>query len=89
MTCSSHGLQNPTGTQPITQNQIWIMDLSLILMMSLTGCALLGTNVEIVKQSITPVPQEAKGLLYVATNKPILGGIEVTDVISQTYVGGY
>ena len=58
-------------------------------MMSLTGCALLGTKVVIVKQSITPVPQECKGMLYVATNKPILVGIEGTTVIAKKDMGGY
>lgn len=41
------------------------------------------------RQSLTPVPEDAKGLLYVATNKPIPVGVEGTEAVAKEDVGGY
>ena len=59
--------------------------LVLILSLSMAGCG----RVELVRQSITPVPQECEGVLYVATNEPVQVGIEGSDKVMQLDVGGY
>lgn len=42
-----------------------------------------------IRQSITPVPEEAHGVLYIATSKPITVGVEGTDVYFRRDMGGY
>jgi len=42
-----------------------------------------------VRQGLTPIPDECKGTLYVATNKPIPVGIEGTDIYTMKDVGAY
>lgn len=44
---------------------------------------------ELVRQSLSPIPQEAQGALYVATNKPIQVGVEGTGKVLKVDVGGY
>lgn len=58
----------------------------------LTTCLLAGvacSRTILVRQSIVPVPEEAKGLLYVATNKPLTVGIEGSSEVVRVDVGGY
>jgi len=38
---------------------------------------------------MTPIPQECKGMMYIATNKEILVGIQGSDIISKKDIGGY
>ncbi len=61
----------------------------MLLGFCLNGSGCLGTKNNILRQSLTPIPADAEGLLYVATNKPIPVGIEGTDKISREDMGGY
>lgn len=38
---------------------------------------------------MTPIPEEANGVMYVATEKPIQVGVEGTAVITTKNVAGY
>ena len=51
----------------------------------------MGTHreVELVRVSVTPYPEEANGALWVATNRPVKVGVVGTDIITEKDVGGY
>jgi len=53
------------------------------------GCFTTHREVEIVRVSVTPYPEEADGALWVATNEPIKVGIVGTDLVTEKDVGGY
>lgn len=38
---------------------------------------------------MTPIPEGAKGTLYVATNRPLPVGVEGTEHVVKADVGGY
>lgn len=52
----------------------------------MTGCL---RKIELVRQSMTPIPENVDGLIYIATNKKILIGIEGTDKVFPQDIGGY
>ena len=52
----------------------------------MSGC-LVKTN--IVRQGLVPIPEDAKGWLYVAQERPILVGIEGSDIVVKKDVSGY
>ncbi len=55
----------------------------------LTGSGCLATKSQILRQSLTPIPADAQGWLYVATNKAIPVGVEGSKTIAREDVGGY
>ena len=55
----------------------------------LIGSGCLATKYKIVRQSLTPIPLDAKGWLYVCDNTPIRVGVEGTEIVSREDVGGY
>jgi hypothetical protein len=69
------------------------MKIKYLLLLILTLTALLtatvGCSTRVVRVSLSPIPQEVKGVLYVQTNSPIPVGIEGTDEVLRLDVGGY
>lgn len=61
----------------------------VILLTAISGCLRGKIETEFVRCSMTPYPEEAKGVLWVATNKPIPVGLEGTDKLSMKDVGGW
>lgn len=53
--------------------------------MTLTGCS----KTKIIRQSITPIPEDANGILYIAQEEPILVGIEGEGLVVRKNVAGY
>ena len=47
------------------------------------------TKYKLLRQSMTPIPEDAKGWLYVGQNNPIWVGVEGTEVVLKKDVGGY
>jgi hypothetical protein len=47
------------------------------------------TKTVLIRQSLSPVPEECKGVLYVAQNAPIAVGIEGSDELLKLDMGGY
>lgn len=58
----------------------------ILSLLSLSGCLI---KTVIVRQSLSPIPEDFGAVLYVATNKPILIGIEGSDTVMEKDVGGY
>jgi hypothetical protein len=64
----------------------FLLSLTLIVLStSSAGCH----KYVVVRQSLSPIPEEANGVLYIATNDPIPVGIEGTDTVDKLDVGGY
>jgi len=61
--------------------------LTVITLFAVTGC----TRDRLIRQSLSPIPEEVKGVLYVATgaNQQIPVGIEGTDEVLMLDVSGY
>lgn len=53
---------------------------------TLFGC---GMKERVVVVSVTKHPEEGKGLLYVATNKPMDVAIQGSDLVYKRDMGGY
>jgi len=58
----------------------------ILLLLIGTGCLV---KTEVLRQGLVPIPEDAKGWLYIATNKPIQIGLEGTKHIFKKDVGGY
>lgn len=58
----------------------------MICLLSMEGC---WKKTEILRQSMTPIPEDVHGVLYVATNRKIPVGLEGTDEVTAADVGGY
>lgn len=58
----------------------------ILVLMILCGC---WKRTEIIRQSVSPIPEDANGLLYIAQEEAIRIGIEGTDTIVRKDIGGY
>ena len=65
---------------------LFLMCLMMSCLLSTAGCA---NKTVLIRQSLSPVPEECKGVLYVATNQPIPVGVEGTNELLSVDVGGY
>ncbi len=63
--------------------------LIVLLTISLISTSSCVTKTVLIRQSMSHVPAECNGALYVAQNKPIMVGIEGSDVLVPMDVGGY
>jgi hypothetical protein len=59
---------------------------TILIWISTAGCLV---KTEIIRTGMTPIPENVKGVLYVATNKKIQVGIEGTSTVVTEDVGGY
>lgn len=60
--------------------------LASLLIATTSSCV---TKTVLIQQSLSPVPEECKGVLYVAQNTPIRVGIEGSDELLSLDMGGY
>ena len=60
--------------------------LLMLLSIVTTSCT---TKTVLIRQSLSPVPEECKGVLYVAQNTPIIVGIEGSTELLRLDMGGY
>lgn len=63
-----------------------LIALMTVFLISMSSCV---TKTVLIRQSMSRVPDECNGALYVAQNKPIMVGIEGSDVLVPMDVGGY
>jgi hypothetical protein len=64
-----------------------ILLLWMMLLIAMTSSCV--TKTVLIRQSLSPVPEQCKGVLYVAQNTPIRVGIEGSDELLSLDMGGY
>lgn len=70
-------------------SQRFLSLICLLLTTSLLVTAGCVTKTVLIRQSMTPIPEACRGVLYVAQNKPIMVGVEGSDKLMSLDVGGY
>lgn len=94
--CLARGSESQNRKSSSRQHRTSLRASMWVLVVTLMVCSVVGSGclrthkeIEIIRVSITPWPEEAQGAMWVATNKPIRVGVDGSDAVAEKDVGGY